>query len=98
MDAGCLVAVFALWNFLTESGDPWTGILLAAVGAALTMIGPGVWSVDARLFGWSASSFEKVNSTPLTPNRAAGFAIESHSKGTNWLEDRLNLGFQQSSI
>jgi hypothetical protein len=25
--------------------------MLAAVGAALAMVGPGVWSIDARLFG-----------------------------------------------
>ena len=26
-------------------------IVLAALGVALAMIGPGAWSVDARLFG-----------------------------------------------
>ena len=50
--AGCLVAAFALWTLITDSGDPWTDILLAAIGIALSMIGPGAWSVDARLFGW----------------------------------------------
>jgi uncharacterized membrane protein YphA (DoxX/SURF4 family) len=50
--SGCLVAAFALWALITKSGDPWSSILLAAVGVALAMIGPGVWSLDARLFGW----------------------------------------------
>jgi uncharacterized membrane protein YphA (DoxX/SURF4 family) len=50
--AGCLVAAFALWTLIAKSGDPWIDILLAAIGVALSMIGPGVWSVDARLFGW----------------------------------------------
>jgi putative oxidoreductase len=31
--------------------DPLTHILLGALGAALAMLGPGAWSVDARLFG-----------------------------------------------
>ena len=50
--AGCVVAGFALWAFTSKSGDPWTNILLAGVGVALSMIGPGAWSLDARLFGW----------------------------------------------
>ena len=50
--SGCFVAAFALWTLVTKSGDPWGDILLAAIGVALSMIGPGAWSVDARLFGW----------------------------------------------
>jgi putative oxidoreductase len=50
--AGCLVAAFALWALIINPGDPWSSILLLAMGAALAMIGPGVWSLDARLFGW----------------------------------------------
>jgi hypothetical protein len=26
--------------------------LLAGLGAALALLGPGAWSVDARLYGW----------------------------------------------
>jgi uncharacterized membrane protein YphA (DoxX/SURF4 family) len=29
-----------------------SSFLLAAIGAALGLLGPGAWSVDARLFGW----------------------------------------------
>jgi putative oxidoreductase len=50
--SGCLVAAFALWGLIVKCGDPWSNILLAAMGVALSMIGPGVWSLDARLFGW----------------------------------------------
>lgn len=48
---GALVAVAELWVFFSSSGDPWMAILLAVLGGSLAMIGPGAWSVDARLFG-----------------------------------------------
>ncbi|HEY2546238.1 MAG TPA: hypothetical protein VGI46_09250 [Candidatus Acidoferrum sp.] len=50
--AGALVAVLELWSAVSRPGDPWIYILLGAVGAALALLGPGAWSVDARLFGW----------------------------------------------
>ena len=50
--SGCLVAAFELWDLITKPSDYWSSILLAAMGVALAMIGPGVWSLDARLFGW----------------------------------------------
>jgi uncharacterized membrane protein YphA (DoxX/SURF4 family) len=49
--AGTLVAAEALWNVFS-SGQPWCWIMLATLGAALALIGPGAWSIDARLFGW----------------------------------------------
>ena len=50
--AGAVVAVVAISEILT-AGEPPVGRLLAAtIAGALTMLGPGRWSVDARLFGW----------------------------------------------
>jgi hypothetical protein len=46
------VAVIALWHGFSQPGDPWSRIMLGTLGAALAMLGPGTWSVDARLFGW----------------------------------------------
>ena len=50
--AGAVLALVQLFHLLMSRGDPWTDILLGALGAALAVLGPGAWSVDARLFGW----------------------------------------------
>jgi len=50
--AGALTAVIALWQAFSRPGDPWSCIMLGTLSAALAMLGPGAWSVDARLFGW----------------------------------------------
>lgn len=50
--AGILTALFELRNVFSRCDNLWICILLGALGAALAMIGPGAWSVDARLFGW----------------------------------------------
>jgi hypothetical protein len=41
----------AVWAVFSRTGDPCALILLAAVGVALAMLGPGAWSIDALLFG-----------------------------------------------
>jgi uncharacterized membrane protein YphA (DoxX/SURF4 family) len=50
--AGALVAVLELWAALPRYGDPWIHVLFGTLGAAVALVGPGAWSVDARLFGW----------------------------------------------
>jgi putative oxidoreductase len=49
--AGTLVAIVELWISFSAADDPWISIMLATLGATLAMIGPGAWSIDARLFG-----------------------------------------------
>lgn len=49
--AGTVVAIVELWIAFAGMGNPWIPILLAALGATLAMIGPGAWSIDAKLFG-----------------------------------------------
>jgi putative oxidoreductase len=49
--AGVLLAVAEFGLTFSHPIDPWRHILLAALGIALAMLGPGAWSVDARLFG-----------------------------------------------
>jgi len=53
--AGTLAALVNVWiglsRYVSHSGDPWIAIVQAALGAVLAMVGPGAWSIDARLFG-----------------------------------------------
>jgi len=53
--AGTLAAIIKVWialsRILSHSGDPWIPIVQAILGAVLAMVGPGAWSIDARLFG-----------------------------------------------
>ena len=48
---GTLIAVVELWIALTHFGNPWISILLVTIGGTSAMLGPGAYSVDARLFG-----------------------------------------------
>jgi putative oxidoreductase len=47
-----LAALVAVWGALSNPGDAGLYLLLAAIGVALALLGPGAWSIDARLFGW----------------------------------------------
>jgi putative oxidoreductase len=49
--AGALIAAVEVWMAFAHPGDSETAIMLAVLGATLGMIGPGAFSVDARLFG-----------------------------------------------
>jgi putative oxidoreductase len=49
--AGTTVAILEAWIFLARLGNPLIAIILVSLGATVAMIGPGVWSVDAQLYG-----------------------------------------------
>jgi len=52
---GVLAAAAKVWiaisQFSSHSPDPWLTLAQAILAAALAMIGPGAWSIDARRFG-----------------------------------------------
>jgi hypothetical protein len=48
---GAIVAGRELWIAFSGDGDPAMPVVLATFAAALAMIGPGAWSIDARIFG-----------------------------------------------
>ena len=49
--AGIVIAVVEGWILFTGWENPLIAILLAGSGATLAMIGPGVWSIDAQIYG-----------------------------------------------
>jgi len=49
--AGALSAAVEIWTASVYPADVAMVILLATLGATLAMIGPGAFSLDARLFG-----------------------------------------------
>ena len=49
---GSFIALIEVWKMIMLPGDKWVWLLLGTAGAALAMLGPGLWSIDARLFGW----------------------------------------------
>jgi len=50
--AGAVVAVVSISEILMMGAPPVGHLLAATIAGALTMLGPGRLSIDARLFGW----------------------------------------------
>jgi uncharacterized membrane protein YphA (DoxX/SURF4 family) len=48
---GVLACILELWIAFTQPGTQSLAIILAALAISLAMIGPGAWSIDARLYG-----------------------------------------------
>ena len=61
--AGTLMALIEAYKMIALPGDRWVWLLLGTAGAALAMLGPGLWSIDARLFGWKRIEAPRKNSS-----------------------------------
>jgi hypothetical protein len=61
--AGVLVAAVGAAGVALRRGDPLTDLLIGSMGAALALVGPGTWSIDAYLFGWRRVELRDRNST-----------------------------------
>lgn len=49
--AGIAIGIVETWLFFATLGNSLTPIMLAGLGITVAMIGPGMWSIDARLYG-----------------------------------------------
>jgi len=49
--AGMTIAIAETSIFFLSSGNSLIPIILAGLGITVSMIGPGMWSIDARFYG-----------------------------------------------
>ena len=57
-----VMVLLELWRIFSRDGDPASSILLCTLALAIALVGPGAWSVDARLFGWKRIDIDTRNS------------------------------------
>jgi hypothetical protein len=50
--AGVILALSEFLIAFSPGHDPWASVLLASLGVAIALLGPGMWSLDARRSGW----------------------------------------------
>jgi len=61
---GTLTAMLELATAFWHPSDVWIHGLVASLGMALALLGPGAWSADAWLFGWRRIEIPERRSTP----------------------------------
>lgn len=67
--AGALLVIIEVWIALAGAGNELS-FVLAVLGGTLAMIGPGAWSIDARLFGRKHIAISEMpSSSPVLPQK-----------------------------
>jgi putative oxidoreductase len=56
-----VMVLLELWRVISAHGDRAREILLCTLAIAIALLGPGAWSVDARLFGWKRIEIDTQN-------------------------------------
>lgn len=68
---GALIAInevsIALSFSSVQREDRWIHVFLGVIAASVAMIGPGAWSIDARLFGRKRFDIDRTKGKRLSP-------------------------------
>jgi putative oxidoreductase len=64
---GTLITLGILWELLSQRASWRACIFVAIMALSLVLLGPGVWSVDARLYGWKQIKILNGKSRPDPP-------------------------------
>ena len=70
---GTAIAVLELWVCISITPHPRIALLLAVLGTSLALIGPGAWSVDARIFGRKHIAVTHRPATQYNESRSTRF-------------------------
>jgi uncharacterized membrane protein YphA (DoxX/SURF4 family) len=59
--AGVLVALSVVWGVFSHPASWEHCLSIGIMGVAVSLLGPGAWSVDARLYGWKQITISDRN-------------------------------------
>jgi len=69
--AGIAATGLTAWNAAHGAAEVGFDVMAALLGIALALLGPGSWSLDARLFGWKRLEIRNGTSGPHDTGRDA---------------------------
>ena len=79
---GAAAASVELWRAYSNS-DALAHVLLATLGAALALLGPGAYSVDARIFGWRRIDVPSARADAASARKVRGGVSNGPSGDSN---------------